>query len=148
MTSMSKQGAPAPRPDPRNPYVLYLGRIEPSKGCADLLKIHRAAERTSMAVPRLVMAGRVAMDLPETPWLDVRGFVTEEDFEAGCEGGGGDFLVGVFRPFARHLHQHLAERVGRLLDGRGPGHGHPRASPGTDLIDVSKCWVYQAKLAP
>lgn len=71
--------APAPPPDPRNPYVLYLGRIEPSKGCADLLKIHRAAERASLAVPRLVMAGRVAMDLPDAPWLDVRGFVTEEE---------------------------------------------------------------------
>lgn len=69
----------APGPDARDPYVLYLGRIEPSKGCADLLLLHRAAWRASRSVPRLVMAGRVGMDLPDEPWLDVRGFVSDEE---------------------------------------------------------------------
>ena len=68
-----------PPPASREPYVLYLGRIDYSKGCADLLLQHREARRASGAVPPLVMAGRVAMDLPDEPWLDVRGFVSEEE---------------------------------------------------------------------
>jgi glycosyltransferase involved in cell wall biosynthesis len=70
---------PAPPPDPDDPYVLYLGRIDPSKGCADLIALHRVARRNDPTLPRLVMAGRVAMDLPDEPWLDVRGFVSEEE---------------------------------------------------------------------
>jgi len=71
--------SPAAPPSAREPYVLYLGRIDYSKGCADLLLQHREARRASGAVPPLVMAGRVAMDLPDEPWLDVRGFVSEEE---------------------------------------------------------------------
>jgi glycosyltransferase involved in cell wall biosynthesis len=66
--------------DPRkDPYLLYLGRIEPAKGCVDLLEYHRAARRMNASVPRLVMAGRIAMDLPEHAWLDVCGFVSEQE---------------------------------------------------------------------
>lgn len=61
------------------PYVLYLGRVDPSKGCVDLLKQHRAAIRADPGSPRLVMAGRPAMPLPEEPWLEVRGFVSEQE---------------------------------------------------------------------
>lgn len=64
------------------PYVLYLGRIDPSKGCADLVRMHRAAHRSHDVVPRLVMAGRPAMELPVEPWLDVRGFVEEDEKRA------------------------------------------------------------------
>lgn len=69
----------AAEPAPRDPYVLYLGRIDPSKGCADLLELHRIARRADVPAPRLVLAGRVAMDLPDERWLDVRGFVSEEE---------------------------------------------------------------------
>jgi glycosyltransferase involved in cell wall biosynthesis len=44
-----------------------------------LLEHHRAARRVNASVPRLVMAGRIAMDLPEHAWLDVRGFVSEQE---------------------------------------------------------------------
>ncbi|MGD9696629.1 MAG: glycosyltransferase family 4 protein [Thermoleophilia bacterium] len=60
------------------PYVLYLGRIDPSKGCADLLRMHGRAAAGDPAFPRLVMAGSPAMPLPEEPWLDGRGFVEDD----------------------------------------------------------------------
>lgn len=64
---------------PPEPYVLYLGRVDPSKGCADLIAHHRVARRADATTPRLAMAGRVAMDLPDERWLDVHGFVSEEE---------------------------------------------------------------------
>lgn len=77
---------PPPRavsaPPVREPYVLYLGRIDPSKGCADLVRMHRAAFRSQGSVPRLVMAGRPAMELPREPWLEMRGFVEEDEKHA------------------------------------------------------------------
>jgi len=65
--------------DGRRRYVLYLGRVDQSKGCDTLLAHHAAAVRHSRRTPRLVLAGRIAMDLPRAPWLDVRGYVDEEE---------------------------------------------------------------------
>jgi glycosyltransferase involved in cell wall biosynthesis len=64
------------------PYALYLGRADPSKGCVDLLRDHRAAIRSDPRTPRLVMAGHAAMSLPDHPWLEVRGFVSEDEKSA------------------------------------------------------------------
>lgn len=76
-------GVEAPAPvavaRPRRPYVLYLGRVDASKGCRDLLEDHRAAVYADPRLPRLVMAGHVAMALPDEPWLDALGFVTEAE---------------------------------------------------------------------
>ena len=71
---------------PPEPYVLYLGRVDPSKGCADLIAHHRIARRADPPAPRLALAGRVAMDLPDERWLDVHGFVTEEEKAALIDG--------------------------------------------------------------
>jgi glycosyltransferase involved in cell wall biosynthesis len=59
------------------PYVLCLGRIDPSKGSHDLIAHHRAHRRRRADAPDLVMIGRAAMDLPEEPWLVAPGFVDE-----------------------------------------------------------------------
>ena len=67
------------RPPVEDPYILYLGRVDPSKGCRDLIAHHREARRADPATPRLVMAGRIAMDLPDHAWLDARGFVEEDE---------------------------------------------------------------------
>lgn len=68
---------PSVKPPAGPPYVLYLGRIDQSKGCAHLLECHSAATRADPATPRLIMAGRAAMDLPYTSWLEAPGFVDE-----------------------------------------------------------------------
>jgi glycosyltransferase involved in cell wall biosynthesis len=65
------------------PFALYLGRIDPNKGCDTLLRyfgsIHADGNRqlgNSFApLPPLVMAGPVTMPLPEAPWLTALGYV-------------------------------------------------------------------------
>jgi glycosyltransferase involved in cell wall biosynthesis len=61
------------------PFVLYLGRVDPSKGCDALLDAHQRAIAEDPSRPRLVLAGRLAMEVPRYPWLTVRGFVSEEE---------------------------------------------------------------------
>jgi glycosyltransferase involved in cell wall biosynthesis len=58
------------------PFVLYLGRVDPNKGCGTLLRYfaRREAEAPHAAVP-LVMAGPVNMPIEAHPSVRVLGFV-------------------------------------------------------------------------
>jgi glycosyltransferase involved in cell wall biosynthesis len=68
-------------------YVLYLGRVDPSKGVDALVRAH-AAYRAGGGRLGLVLAGREA-GMPVPPeWVVRTGFVSEADREAllaGCE---------------------------------------------------------------
>ena len=60
------------------PFVLYLGRIDPNKGCRTLLSHYqRYQSETSSGVP-LVMAGPANMPIPEHPLIRRLGFVSNE----------------------------------------------------------------------
>ena len=60
------------------PFVLYLGRIDPNKGCRTLLSHYqRYQSETGSNVP-LVMAGPANMPVPEHPLIRRLGFVSDE----------------------------------------------------------------------
>jgi glycosyltransferase involved in cell wall biosynthesis len=60
------------------PYLLYAGRIDPEKGCGELLEQFTAwAGRDDRA--DLVLAGRAWMDIPEHPRIHHLGFVPDAD---------------------------------------------------------------------
>jgi glycosyltransferase involved in cell wall biosynthesis len=62
------------------PYALCLGRIDPSKGSAELIAHHeRYVAATRGGGLDLVMLGRTVMEVPERRWLHAPGFVSEED---------------------------------------------------------------------
>jgi glycosyltransferase involved in cell wall biosynthesis len=64
------------------PFVLFLGRVDPNKGCGTLLRYflrHQAA--TASPVP-LVLAGPVNMPIPQHPLVRALGYVDEETREA------------------------------------------------------------------
>jgi len=70
--------ASAGTPDP-SLTVLYAGRIEEGKGVGELLG-HLARYREDTGRPlRAWLMGEVAMDLPEADWIEVLGFVSEEE---------------------------------------------------------------------
>lgn len=61
------------------PTVLYAGRIEEGKGVGELLG-HLARYREDTGQPlRAWLLGEVAMDLPQAEWIEVLGFVSEEE---------------------------------------------------------------------
>lgn len=66
----------------RDPFVLYLGRIDPNKGCGDLLHhfIRYKAEHDDPV--QLVMAGPASMPLPSHDAVRYLGFVDEPTREA------------------------------------------------------------------
>jgi glycosyltransferase involved in cell wall biosynthesis len=58
----------------REPYVLYLGRIDPNKGCATLLRYFRRYLDSGRNIP-LILAGPENMPIPEHPLIRRLGFV-------------------------------------------------------------------------
>lgn len=66
----------------REPFVLYLGRIDPNKGCADLLQHFVRFASESHHRVQLVMAGPASMPLVSHPDIVYLGFVGDELREA------------------------------------------------------------------
>ena len=64
-----------------DPFVLYLGRIDPNKGCAPLLRHFLRYVETGRNV-QLVMAGPASMPIPDHPQIRALGFVDDEVREA------------------------------------------------------------------
>jgi glycosyltransferase involved in cell wall biosynthesis len=67
----------------REPFMLYLGRVDPNKGCELLVRhfTRYAAERTNEAL-QLVFAGPANMPIPAHPAIRPLGFVSEQTREA------------------------------------------------------------------
>jgi glycosyltransferase involved in cell wall biosynthesis len=78
-SSSESPGAPAGVPEP---FVLYLGRIDPNKGCETLLRHFITwSEQNGNRVP-LVMAGPANMPLPDHGMVRPLGYVTDRQREA------------------------------------------------------------------
>lgn len=63
---------------PDGPFVLYGGRIDPGKGCADLIG-YFAAYKDDGGDASLVLMGARLMPLPEKRWLHYVGMLSESD---------------------------------------------------------------------
>jgi len=59
------------------PFLLYSGRIDPSKGCGRLLTYYRAFRR-DLPMPLILIGNRV-MDLPRDPDIRYLGMLPEQD---------------------------------------------------------------------
>jgi glycosyltransferase involved in cell wall biosynthesis len=62
--------------DLANPFVLYLGRIDPNKGCEALIQYFARYIREG-GTAKLVMAGPANMPVPDAPWIRRLGFVDD-----------------------------------------------------------------------
>jgi glycosyltransferase involved in cell wall biosynthesis len=60
-------------------YILYLGRIEGSKGCYTLFEFYQRLTDEMGSVPYLVLAGQDAIGIPKHKKIVYLGFVSEEE---------------------------------------------------------------------
>lgn len=70
----------------QQPYVVCVGRIEPSKGSDVLIGHHAAYRAVAPYGLDLVMVGPQVMQLPSKPWLITPGFVSEKEKHAAIAG--------------------------------------------------------------
>lgn len=79
--------APAPEEVPsakerfgiEDDYVVYVGRIDVSKGCRELFDYFRAYKRRNPGKLKLVLAGKAVMDVPRDPDIISLGFISDEE---------------------------------------------------------------------
>ena len=69
---------------PPQGFLLYVGRVDPSKGCAELFEMFvRLQARTPDGVPlKLVVCGQLFMKAPTHPNIVLAGFVTDAQRDA------------------------------------------------------------------
>jgi glycosyltransferase involved in cell wall biosynthesis len=61
------------------PFVVYVGRIDPNKGCAELFDFFARYSNTSVQPLDLVLIGSAAMDVPPHPRIRHLGYVSDQD---------------------------------------------------------------------
>lgn len=63
----------------KDPVLLYAGRIEPGKGVGKMLDHLRRYRRETGVEVRTWLMGEVAMEVPDEDWIEVLGFVSDEE---------------------------------------------------------------------
>lgn len=75
----------APEPDSLNeigddPFILYVGRVDPSKGCEELIEFFMSyVSQAPESRVHLVFAGYPAMPLPDHPKIHFLGYLSEQE---------------------------------------------------------------------
>lgn len=68
------------------PYILYMGRIDPSKGCIDLINYFQSYKRLFKNDLKLVLIGSELFNLPRDKNIISLGFVSEHEKYAVLDG--------------------------------------------------------------
>ncbi|MEA5502229.1 glycosyltransferase family 4 protein [Halotia wernerae UHCC 0503] len=70
------------------PFLIYAGRVDPSKGCDELFHYFKLLRNQELGVKKLVLLGKPAMPIPQHPDIVALGFVDEQtkwDALAACD---------------------------------------------------------------
>lgn len=62
-----------------HPYLLYCGRIDPSKGCNDLINFFIRFKKSNSSDLQLILTGKDEMGIPEHSDIKFLGFVSSEE---------------------------------------------------------------------
>ncbi|HEU4477879.1 MAG TPA: glycosyltransferase [Pyrinomonadaceae bacterium] len=79
VVSMSIDTKPRPPAKLKDPYLLYCGRIDPNKGCVELFDYFIEFKRNDTSQLSLVLIGKDDIPVPRHPYIDFRGFVSDEE---------------------------------------------------------------------
>jgi glycosyltransferase involved in cell wall biosynthesis len=114
-----------------DPFLLYVGRVNPSKGCRELVERFGTYKALRPGRLKLVLAGNVEMALPKRADVLTLGYVDEQtkaDALAACE------LTVSASPFESFslslLESWLAGRTALVNAAAGPMRAHVEASGG------------------
>lgn len=74
------------RHDVRGPYVLYAGRIDAGKGCAEMVELYDRYRRDCRGAAELLLIGKLAMSEPRVPGVRYLGYLPEAEKLAAMAG--------------------------------------------------------------
>jgi glycosyltransferase involved in cell wall biosynthesis len=115
-----------------DPYLLYVGRVDPAKGAAELIDYfvgYKQRNPTAAAAGdlRLVLLGEKLIDVPDRSDIVVTGFVDEPTRDGALAGALALVHPSYFESFAMVLTEAFAQRRPALVQGRCEvlrGHAH------------------------
>lgn len=103
----------------RSEYLIYVGRIEPGKGCKEMFELFR---RYKSARPgsdlKLVLMGKSIMDIPQSEDIVPLGFVSEEDKFDGICGAQALWLPSQFESLSIVVLEALSLGVPVIVNGK------------------------------
>jgi glycosyltransferase involved in cell wall biosynthesis len=100
------------------PYVLYAGRIDAGKGCADMLRYYERYRARVSDPADLVLIGRLAMDEPAGEGVRCLGFVSEEDKRAAFAGASVVICPSAYESLSIALLEGFVRGVPGLVNAR------------------------------
>jgi len=106
------------RHDVRGPYVVYAGRIDAGKGCAELIAGYERYRRDCRGAAELLLIGTLAMPLPRTPGLRYLGFLPEPEKQAALAGARAVVCPSAYESLSIVLLEGLAQGTPGLATAR------------------------------
>ena len=99
-------------------YLIYVGRIDQSKGCDEMFRIFRAfKDRHRESDLKLVLMGKAMMDIPQDEDIISLGFVSEEDKFNGISGARALWLPSRYESLSIAVLESLASGVPVMVNG-------------------------------
>jgi len=102
----------------REPYLLYLGRVDPAKGAAELVDYFVAYKDRNPSNLKLVLVGASVMDLPVRPDIVHAGFVEDEVRDSAIAGALALVNPSYFESFSMVLTEAFAQGRTALVQAR------------------------------
>lgn len=101
-----------------DPYVLYVGRVDPSKSAQELVEFFCAYKDRNPGPERIVFLGKVLFDLPVRPDVIATGFVDTAVRDAALAGATALVQPSYFESFSMVLTEAFAHRRPALVQRR------------------------------
>ena len=100
------------------PWLLYAGRIDAGKGCAEMLSFYERFRETAEDPPDLVLIGRMALPELRQPGVRYLGYLSEEEKAAAMAGARVVLCPSPYESLSIVLLEALALGVPGLVNGR------------------------------
>ena len=99
-------------------YVLYAGRIDAGKGCAEMLAFYESYREGREDVPELILIGKLALPQLRQPGVRYLGYLSEEDKAAAIAGARAVVCPSPYESLSIVLLEALALGVPGLVNAR------------------------------
>jgi glycosyltransferase involved in cell wall biosynthesis len=108
------------RHDLRGPYVLYAGRIDAGKGCAEMIDFYTRYRRDCRGAAQLLLIGKMAMPMPRAPGVRYLGYLSESEKFAAIAGARAMLCPSPYESLSISLLEALSLGTPALVSSRSP----------------------------